>query len=74
MSAAHSLITACCCAIVEAVESNTMAPIAKIYFCIGCPLIGFDELRAFAKGGARPWLTSIGAQWLVSKIVPMLTA
>src|SRR4029079_15458728 len=37
ISAAHSLAICPCCAIVYVVESNTMAPIAKIIFCIGCP-------------------------------------
>ena len=37
ISAAHSLAICPCCAIVYVVESNTVAPIAKIIFCIGCP-------------------------------------
>jgi len=49
MSAAHSLITACC-GIAEVVENNMMAPIAKISFCIGWSPIDFDELHAVAKG------------------------
>jgi hypothetical protein len=35
-------MTSRCCAIVYVVESNTMAPTAKIIFCIGCPSGCFD--------------------------------
>jgi hypothetical protein len=37
ISAAHSLAISPCCAIVYVVESNVMAPITKIIFCIGYP-------------------------------------
>jgi hypothetical protein len=38
LTSAAQTFTACpCCAIVLVVESNTMAPIARIFFSIVCP-------------------------------------
>jgi hypothetical protein len=68
ISAAHSLAICPCCAIVYVVESNTVAPIAKIIFCIGCTP---DVLTCNSQGQrVSPWHVGwIAIIWSANPVV-----